>query len=253
MNGIGLAGQSGFPRGLVNNDYNTLQPRVGFSEDLFGNGKTVLRGGFGTFFERMQGNDIYNAATSPPFAYNPSASNVYMSTPTRSWVTGLTASKPVFPSSVTNLAQSYKAPAVAQFSFGIQHELKPSIVFVVQYVGNLAWHQNIQRQINNFPIDTGYVTRCRAGDGNNKYNGGTDVCADGNAPTDLAVADAYRTFPGFSGITQQENSTNGNYNGFQTGLQCRTAGASPAKSITPGRMKSTSPHSTSTVFPIPGT
>ena len=92
----------------------------------------------------MQGNDIYNAATAPPFAYNPSASNVYMSTPTRSWVTGHSASKPVFPSSVTNLAQSYKAPAVAQFSFGIQHELKPSIVFVVQYVGNLAWHQNIQ-------------------------------------------------------------------------------------------------------------
>ena len=73
LNGIGLAGVNGFPPGLVNNDYKTLQPRIGFSEDLFGNGKTVLRGGFGTFYERMQGNDIYNAATTPPFAYNPSA------------------------------------------------------------------------------------------------------------------------------------------------------------------------------------
>ncbi len=57
--------------GLVNNDYKTLQPRVGFSEDLFGNGRTVLRGGFGTFYERMQGNDIYNAATNAPFVNDP--------------------------------------------------------------------------------------------------------------------------------------------------------------------------------------
>ncbi len=41
LNGMGLAGQYGLPPGLVKNDYNTLQPRVGFSEDLFGNGKTV--------------------------------------------------------------------------------------------------------------------------------------------------------------------------------------------------------------------
>ena len=217
LNGIGLAAQNGFPRGLVVNDYNTLQPRVGFSEDLFGNGKTVLRGGFGTFFERMQGNDIYNAATTPPFAYNPSASNVYVSTPTKSWVSGATASTPVYPSGITNLPQSYKAPAVAQFSLGVQHELKPSMIWVVQYVGNLAWHQNIERNINNFPINTDLNTRCNAGDGNGKYAG--DLCPNGLAPTNLAIPDEFRTFPGWGGITQQENTTNGNYNGFQTGLR----------------------------------
>ena len=156
LNGMGLAGQNGFPRGLVINDYNTLQPRVGFSEDLFGNGKTVLRGGFGTFFERMQGNDIYNAATSSAVRLQPvSATNVYLSNPSTSWVTGQTAATAVLRiGRLTNLAADLQAPAVAQFSLGIQHELKPSMIWVVQYVGNLAWHQNIERHINNFPIDT---------------------------------------------------------------------------------------------------
>ena len=219
LNGMGLAGQNGFPKGLVVNDYNTVQPRIGFSEDLFGNGKTVLRGGFGTFFERMQGNDIYNAATAPPFAYNPSAGKVYFTNTTTSWNTGLTAST-FFPAGITNLAKVYKAPAVAQFSLGVQHELSPSIIWVVQYVGNLAWHQNIERQINNFPINVDMNVRCNAGDGSLKYSA-TEVCPNGMAPSNanLPVPDEFRSYPGWGGINQQENTTNGNYNGFQTGLR----------------------------------
>jgi len=232
-NGMGLAGQNGFPKGLVVNDYNTLQPRVGFSEDLFGNGKTVLRGGFGTFFERMQGNDIYDAATAPPFAFNPSASSVYVSAPSTSWVTGQTAATPFYASGGwNNLAQTYKAPAVAQFSLGIQHELKPSMIWVVQYVGNLAWHQNIDREINTMPLTSDLNIRCNMGDGGDKYagdtcpastSGGTGVYASpnpaGGTPTTLANGNVFRTYQGYGTINQEENSTNGNYNGFQTGLR----------------------------------
>ncbi len=90
LNGIREAGVGGFPRGNVQNRYNTWEPRVGFALDMFGNGRTVLRGGFGMFFERVQGNDVYNAALNPPFAYIPSANNVYFSNPNTSALTGQT-------------------------------------------------------------------------------------------------------------------------------------------------------------------
>jgi hypothetical protein len=225
LNGVHLAGQNGTPAGLVKTDYDTLQPRVGFSEDLFGNGKTVLRGGFGTFYERLQGNDIYDVATAAPFANTPSANTVYVSDPHISYVTGAAAATPLFPAGSTTLAQNFKAPAVAQFSLGVQDQVAQSVILVVQYVGNLAWHQNIRRNINNFPLNTNLTTRAQSGDGNCHYVGdqivvGTKTqCNPAIDPGPLAVSDQYRTYPGFSGITEQENNTNGNYNGFQTGLR----------------------------------
>jgi hypothetical protein len=215
-----IAGQGGFPKGLVTNDYNTWQPRIGFSDDLFGNGKTVLRGGFGTFFERMQGNDIYNAATNSPFVNDPSAPFVNMTNPHTSTQSGLVAATPTGPSGLTSLALDYPAPAVAQYSLGVQHELVPSVIWVVQYVGNLAWHQNDQRHVDNFSLDTPLQVRAA---------GGNVTTADGT-PTGAALptsgqgvvqnnTNSWRVYPGYNNITVQENTTNGTYNGFQTGVR----------------------------------
>ena len=247
INGTELAGQNHFPRGVVNNDYETLQPRVGFSEDLFGNGKTVLRGGFGTFYERMQGNDIFGVATSAPFDPALGVSKTFFSTPGTSWNTidpatnkGVTIlpTSLIFAGGGDSIATTYKAPAVAQFSLGVQHELVPSVIWVVQYVGNIAWHQNvINNALNSFSPSIGKVNtalptaapnvqdaRCVNGDGSNKY---LDP-ATGKADLDTGCTagfnnygndNAFRQFQGYLGISQDENTTNGNYNGFQTGLR----------------------------------
>ncbi len=228
INGTGLAGINNFPRGAVNNDYKTYQPRIGFSEDLFGNGKTILRGGFGTFFERMQGNDIYGVATSLPFNPSLSLSNPYFSTPGMAWDTGATIgpSQLIFAGGAYDLAENYRAPAVAQYSLGVQREVKPSLIWVVQYVGNLAWHQNIQNNINNIDPNNplipatanqyGANLRCLIGDSGNKYPGDSNC---NQTLTNPGGGLAFKKYQGYSGITQSENDTNGSYNGFQTGLR----------------------------------
>jgi len=206
LNGVTIAGQGGTPRGMTTNFYKTYMPRLGFSYDVTGNGKTVLRGGFGTFFERMQGNDVYNIATAAPFSNTPSLNNVAFANPFASWQTGASlssASLPVVPQGMTTIAPSYPAPGVAQYSLGVQREIVPSLIFMTQYVGNLSWHQNVELPINPFPLSTPMATRA----------------LDGAGKLTSAQVALDRTFAGFGGITEETNIATGTYNSFQAGLR----------------------------------
>ena len=198
LNGIREAGVSGFPRGVVQNDYNTWQPRIGFAYNFRGDGKTVIRGGYGVFYERVQGNDVYNAALNPPFAYQPSANNVYFSNPHTSALTGATTTQS-FPSVLTNINYHYPSPGTEDFSLGIQRELAPSVVAVVQYVGSDGWDQSDVRSVNTLPLSD--LTH-RQGVANGSLN-----------------ANLYRIYPGFSQIQQEENEVNFNYNSLQAGIR----------------------------------
>ena len=206
LNGIAIAGRNGVPRGLVNNYWNNYGPRVGFAYDLTGDSKTVIRAGFGMFYERVQGNDIYDMGGNPPFSITPSANNVLFSNPNVSSQTGLTAATPVFPAGLTILAYNdYKLPTSMQYSFGIQRQLSQSATLEVSYVGASNYHQPDRRNINTLPQNADPATRLQ-------------ICGkncDPNFQGSTLEPNLYRQYPGFAGLNMTEAATGSSYNSLQ--------------------------------------
>jgi hypothetical protein len=201
-NGIGIGGKNGIPKGLVHDSWANFGPRLGFSYDLTGQGKTVLRGGFGLMYERIQGNDMYNGAVNPPGDLNPTLNNVSLSNPGFSVKTGTTISPaqlPVLPLNVTGIAVNYPSPLSYQFSLGVQQALGARAVLGMSYVGSQNRHENFYNEINLPPIADVPALVASGGAGINQL----------------------MTYPGFHGIKLAENGANSNYNSLQVDLHGR--------------------------------
>lgn len=199
LNGIGIGGvTAGVPRGLVNNSWNNWGPRLGFAYDLTGQGKTVVRGGFGLMYERIQGNDMYNGAVNPPGDPNPTLNLVSLDNPGLNLTTNniITAAKlPVLPLGVTGIATNYKPPTSSQYSLGVQQAIGPNAVLNVSYVGSQGRHENYYQAVNLPPI--------------------------GALPAEVAAGALNNenvTYLGFGGIRLAEDEANAIYNSLQTSL-----------------------------------
>ena len=199
-NGIGIGGKNGIPKGLVNNSWANFGPRLGFAYDMTGQGKTILRGGFGIMYERIQGNDMYNGAVNPPGDLNPTLHNVSLSNPGQSVTNNsppiTAAALPVLPLGVTGIAENYKPPVSYQYSAGIQQALGTRAVLGVSYVGSQSRHENFYQEINLPPI--------------------------GDVPGLVAAGGAginqVMQYSGFGGIRLAENEGNAHYNSMQVDL-----------------------------------
>ena len=202
LNGMGIAGQNGIPKGLVNNSWDAFGPRVGFAFDLTGHGNTVLRGGFGTMYERIQGNDMYNAATNSPFDYNLNVNNVMFSDPhLQTGGGGITV--PIVVSSIVGLNQQYKVPTSYQYSLGVQQSLGRGAVVSISYVGNQNRWQSYSQEMDLPPqSELADLVLNKVGTGGVPFNGLVN-------------------FPGFNSILLNATGANSHYNSLQTEIHGR--------------------------------
>jgi hypothetical protein len=100
-------------------------------------------------YERVQGNDMYNGATNPPFGATVPLNNVLLSNPGTSVLTGQTVSLPIpIVSMEANASNDYTPPVSIQFNLGVQRQLAKDTVLSVAYVGTQNRHQSEYTDIN---------------------------------------------------------------------------------------------------------
>ncbi len=120
--------------------WGTVAPRVGFAYDVFGDGTTSLRGGFGISYERNFGNITFNTIQNPP-AY--ATLEIYSTPVTNSNVGPLgTAGPPVGlpPSELRNVNQNINVAQTQFWSLALQRQVARNSVVELSYSGAHGVH-----------------------------------------------------------------------------------------------------------------
>jgi hypothetical protein len=187
----GIAGvKDGLPRGLVQNHPWLFAPRVGFALDLTGRARTVLRGGYGIGYYRVEGNDVYGLVGNPPSANIVTVFNPPLDDPSRGAV-GAERTK-----SVNTLDPVYDVPMTQSYSLGIQQQVARNTALTVSYVGSRGTHLDRGRQLN-YPFPSG----------------GFDF--DPRLNSRAIPVELIAPFSGYSNITQRENTASSTYHSLQ--------------------------------------
>jgi hypothetical protein len=205
--GYAAAGDPGMPDGLFYTDSTDFAPRLGFAYDIFGDGKTAIRGGYGIFYNAPAAITVANAIEPPPFSaslsfFPNSFSDPYGTTYTNPFPFTPDPKHPLWtwPSQAYSPDTHIKNAFAQQFNLNVQHEFPKDVMVQAGYVGskgNRLWYGH---EVNAAPYSAG---------GNSS-----------NAQSRRPFQNAY-----FAGISRTSSIGYSNYNSLQiTGRKRFSAG-----------------------------
>ncbi len=204
INGIAQAGK-GVSKGLIKDRGIHYAPRFGFAYDLTGKQNIVLRGGGGIFYDRFQGNEVFDMLTNPPTTFAPTLVNDLLGNLNPNNIQ-------VAPSSLNAFDYNGEVPTVYNYSMGVQAKLSESMVLDVSYVGNQTRHQLQRVNLNAIPYGATFLPK------------NVDPTKNAGLLGANALDSVYlRPYQGYGDITLHQFGGTSNYNSLQTSLTRRFA------------------------------
>lgn len=190
-------------------------PRIGFALDVFGNGKTALRGGYGWAFDDAEVSyyetTVFN---NPPSVATYSVGQTSFDSPAGGALTALSTT----PGRVQAVPTNYKTPYVQQYSLDVQQQVTPSLVFDLGYFGDHGTHLLGALDINE-PIPgswQGLVQPSNSGSACINPDTGTQSFL--NSTCDR-VLNQIRPYLGYFAIDALETAFSSNYNSLQASVK----------------------------------
>lgn len=182
-------------------------PRFGVAWDVTGNQTIVIRTGGGIYYDRFQGNRVFDFVRNPPESVQPTLTygfaqqidpkNVLLAPPT------LYAADP-----------TAKLPTTYNYQFSVQNKLPWLMVLDTAYVGALSRHLQDNRNLNPVPYGAYFLPQNQ------------DPTLVATNPTALAgnnalPANLLRPLRGYGQINLYESNSTSNYNALQLNLNRR--------------------------------
>ncbi|HZT36516.1 MAG TPA: carboxypeptidase regulatory-like domain-containing protein [Bryobacteraceae bacterium] len=144
--GLLFKGDPQLPPNVINPNWKDFAPRFSFAYDLFGNGKTALRGGYGIFYDDFASIRLNRFPLIQPFVLDITVFDVPLADPFlgKSPFPFIAPSTPeekrnfkfITPAATTSFNADFRTPYAQQWNFNLQQQLPFESVLTVAYVGS---------------------------------------------------------------------------------------------------------------------
>jgi len=197
-------------------------PRIGFALDVFGDGKTALRGGYGWAFDDAEVSyyetTVFN---NPPAVATYSVGQTSFDSPAGGALTALSST----PGRIQAVPIDYKTPYVQQFSLDVQQQVTPTLMFDVGYFGDHGTHLLGALEINQ-PAPGAWAGKVQPSN-----SGSACIDPDTNQQSFLnstcdRVLNQIKPYLGYFAIDALRTIFNSNYNSLQAKVTKRLYGKS---------------------------